>query len=66
MFATSRLATKIRSKSLRWSNEEKKNNTVVTQYPYMSMVNRRMAAGWGLSTNMNTKIVYPKQNSIVP
>ena len=65
VFATSRPATKIRSKSLRWSNEEKKNNTVVTQYPYMSMVNRGMA-GCGVSTNRNTKIVYPKQNSIVP
>ena len=66
MFATSQLATKIRSKSLRWSNEEKKNNIVVIQYPYMSMVNKGMATGWGLSTNRNTKIVYPKQNSIVP
>jgi hypothetical protein len=59
VFATSRPATKIRSKSLRWSNEEKKNNTVVTQYPYMSMVNRGMA-GCGVSTNRNTKIVLSK------
>ena len=66
VFATSRPATKIRSKSLRWSNEEKKNNTVVTQYPYMSMVNRGMA-GCGVSTNRNTKIVLSKTPlSLIP